>query len=402
MYFPCCLAVLNCISPICAVSSSGTKGTKIPPSQSTLSTFPPQNTPLQDTEIIKVDRINSTNVSVSCRKMTYCVWGQGDKSPQTFSTLTPALLKDALKEKCLFFRKLVLPKVKEGVKEGVIKENEGRNDSIEKSEVEEGVEKLIENWLVLVLNLEDTSDSVSNDNLNAGNVNISKGVNGSGSGSESEVLKLSLTLFTQRSAALMTEIKECHVDRRKYNADKRKGFDRDGRSGGRNSRDRDGRDSRNSRDRDGRDSRNSRDRDRDGRDSRSSRGRDSRRRDGSVCRDRSCGTDRKRSRSAVEEHLNDSRRMQEDNSHSNSHENQHHDERHRSNHYSDDDNRARNNRSDNNNRAQNNRYNYEDNRYQNNRYNTNNNDNRGHYNRNNSKDNHDSYNRDSVNIDDIS
>lgn len=387
MYFPCCLAVLNCIPPICAVSSSGTKGTKTSPSQSTLSTLPPQHTPLQDAEIIKVDHINSTSVSVSCRKMTYCVWGQGDKSPQTFFALTPALLKDALKEKCLFFRKLVLPKVikgvKEGVKEGVkdevIKEIEERSDSIEKSEVEEGAEKLIESWLVLVLNVEDTSDIVSNDNLYVGNVNISKGVNGSANGSE--VLKLSLTSFMSRSAALMTEIKECRVDRRKYNADQRKDFDRDGRSGGRNSRDRDCRDSRNSRDRDGRHSRHSRG------------------------RDRSCGTDRKRSRSAADEHLNDSRRMQEDNSYSNSHENQQRDERHRSNHYDDDDNRARNNRYDNNNsnRAQNNRYNYEDNRYQNNRYNNNNdNDNRGHYNRNNSKDNHDSYNRDSINIDDIS
>ena len=125
-------------------------------------------------KIIKLDYVSS-------RQMTYCVWGQGDKNPKTFSTLTPDIVTAANLQKSIFLRKFVLPSNNHNNHDYDKRQdhnNKRRNETSAfteyKNEVKSfEVEKrtLLCAWLTLVLKIKDTCDKKVTENTDNGNIN---------------------------------------------------------------------------------------------------------------------------------------------------------------------------------------------------------------------------------------
>ena len=127
-------------------------------------------------KIIKLD-------CVSSRQMTYCVWGQGDKNPKTFSSLTPDIVTAANLQKSIFLRKFILPTNNHNNHDYDKRQdhnNKRRNETspfteykndVKSVEVEKRI--LLCAWLTLVLKIKDASDSDKKvtENLDNGKIN---------------------------------------------------------------------------------------------------------------------------------------------------------------------------------------------------------------------------------------
>ena len=112
---------------------------------------------------------------VSSRQMTYCVWGQGDKNPKTFSTLTPDTVNFAKIQKSIFLRKFILPSNSPNFHDKDKRQDhidKRRNNQVDFSEYRNEVKSievekriLLCAWLTLVLKIEDTSDKKITGNI---------------------------------------------------------------------------------------------------------------------------------------------------------------------------------------------------------------------------------------------
>jgi hypothetical protein len=207
MYFPCCLAVLGaipCEDPRSAhtpTTTSVTLSNPLTPSTSLTATKVSiqecstinEETTTNNTETPKNENENVIETrhekesesdvkienlkldAVSSRQMTYCVWGQGDKNPKTFSSLTPDIITAAKTQKSIFLRKFVLPST-QSVDDNDRKhrQNRGRNSNnrddwnddegdVNAIEVEKKI--LLRVWLSLVLQLPDNSDNDNNSDM---------------------------------------------------------------------------------------------------------------------------------------------------------------------------------------------------------------------------------------------
>ena len=152
MYFPCCLSVLNRVPPN---SDSNTTSDAAPSSSSSRAS---------------TSVSSSTSSFVSKRQVTYCVWGQGDKSPKTFYSITAGDFARAREKGSLFFRKLSL-------KPSLDKDNRSSKGPWSDKERERGEKEidiktgiiaekkeLVQSWLSLVLSLTgNESSAVSTD-----------------------------------------------------------------------------------------------------------------------------------------------------------------------------------------------------------------------------------------------
>ena len=199
MYFPCCLAVLGAIpcedpgSAHTPTTPSVTLSNPLPPSTSHTatkssiqecstinleSTTNNTETPKNENEVVNLNDVKFENLkldAVSSRQMTYCVWGQGDKNPKTFSSLTPDIITAAKSQKSIFLRKFILPS-NQTVDDNDRKQrqNRGRNsnnrgdwndDEGDVSTVEVEKKILLRVWLSLVLQLPNNSGDDNNDNI---------------------------------------------------------------------------------------------------------------------------------------------------------------------------------------------------------------------------------------------
>eukprot|EP00596_Hydrurales_sp_CCMP1899_P008339 CAMPEP_0119047336 /NCGR_PEP_ID=MMETSP1177-20130426/52643_1 /TAXON_ID=2985 /ORGANISM="Ochromonas sp, Strain CCMP1899" /LENGTH=679 /DNA_ID=CAMNT_0007021835 /DNA_START=254 /DNA_END=2289 /DNA_ORIENTATION=+ len=160
MYFVCCLAILGLIppigeggsSPLPSLSSSSSKehslsssaskehfSTSSSTERSSSSSSTEPSSQLQASSVL-TESTNDYNTGsmIRKRKLTSVLWGQGDKSPQTFFALLAADLERARRGGSLFFRKLKL-----------------------KDSTDACRDKILTDWVLMILN--DCSDSVKAD-----------------------------------------------------------------------------------------------------------------------------------------------------------------------------------------------------------------------------------------------
>ena len=112
---------------------------------------------------------------VSSRQMTYCVWGQGDKNPKTFSTLSPDMVNSAKIQKSIFLRKFILPSNSHNYHDKDQRQDyydKRRNNQTDFSEYKNEVKSievekriLLCAWLTLVLKIKDTSEKKVTENI---------------------------------------------------------------------------------------------------------------------------------------------------------------------------------------------------------------------------------------------
>ena len=98
MYFPTSLNLLGLLQPL-HFTHTPTAPAPVPahvPSTSATATA---------TAVTTADTRNI----VHKQRVTYCIWGQGDKSPTSFFELSQVEVSKARKEGCFFYRKLVFP-----------------------------------------------------------------------------------------------------------------------------------------------------------------------------------------------------------------------------------------------------------------------------------------------------
>ena len=108
MYFPTSLNLLGLLQPLPHSHTSPTTSTTNAPAFAPIlaSTATPSTTSATAATTVDTADIHSI---VHKRRVTYCVWGQGDKSPTSFFELNQVEVSKARKEGCFFYRKLVFP-----------------------------------------------------------------------------------------------------------------------------------------------------------------------------------------------------------------------------------------------------------------------------------------------------
>ena len=151
MYFACCLSVLGLIPPNTTSSTLSTSSSNFSSSLSSSSSSSSCHSASTSStsSSFSISPFPSFS-SVSCRRATFCDWGQGDKNPKTFYTLSVENLKKAKDSGSLFFRKLKLSCLEPNVEK---KKKTFRNEEDVENEIEVEKKELLILWLQLVLNL---------------------------------------------------------------------------------------------------------------------------------------------------------------------------------------------------------------------------------------------------------
>lgn len=103
-------------------------------------------------------KIKSRAYGILKRRLTYCDWTKKDRSPETFTEITNALIASARQDGCLFMRKLKLPFIVGSAEDDHKKR---RIDAISTgdSELEEMQTRMLGSWISIVLNVSPNTDA---------------------------------------------------------------------------------------------------------------------------------------------------------------------------------------------------------------------------------------------------
>ena len=110
--------------------------------------------------VINTQSRNTTGIDhkhVLKKRLTYCDWSKNERSPETYTSLTAALVFTALSEGCLFLRKLKIPS-QTTLNEKSTDKKRPYDEIVEQPTRNQLKLGMLENWLEYVLHLSPSSD----------------------------------------------------------------------------------------------------------------------------------------------------------------------------------------------------------------------------------------------------